>query len=557
MKRESAGQNWSFVGFFRKAQDMKRSSAHGKSKYCKLISGIIILGFFTAVAMVTGLSLASPGEIVTNPVPRRETATPNQIAEVSDKKVELTAAEQAYLDALGPVKICIDPDWEPYERINEQGVAEGIAVDLVALIASRTGVELELVATSDWEESLKNSRMGKCQVLGLLLQTPYRDQWLVFTEPYFSDPSVLITRAEHDYISDLASLSGETLVLPEGTGTEEAIRRDYPNLEIMTVESEAVAFEMVETRQADLTIRSLTMAAFTIKSQGFFNLKIAGQVPNYTYAFRMGVVEDEPMLRDILNKGIATLSPQEIQKISNEHIAVEMQSAIDYDLLWRVVLIFVVVAFVGLLWLRQLQNFNKKLTQKTKELEQVTEELSADIIAREKAEAEIRILLYHDQLTGLYNRTFLNQMVLVSAEAHPITVFMFDLDGLKEVNDTHGHLQGDILIKNAANLFTQCFIENASIIRIGGDEFLAVVTNCNEQRADDLRDCIRQAVTAYNLQNQDASLVISLSMGYAISKNPATTMAEFMQKSDEQMYADKLRHKKGIYDTAAKGIWIE
>lgn len=535
---------------------MKKSSARVKSKYCKLILGMIILVFFMVLVKVASLSLDAPGEILTSPVPRRETANPSQKNELSDIKVELTPEEQAYLDALGPVKICIDPDWEPYERINEQGVAEGIAVDLVALIASRTGVELDLVATSDWEESLKNSRMGKCQLLGLLLQTPYRDQWLVFTEPYFSDPSVLITRAEHNYISDLASLSGETLVLPKGTGTEEAIRRDYPNLKIMIVESEAVAFEMVETRQADLTIRSLTMAAYTIKSQGFFNLKIAGQVPDYTYAFRMGVVDEEPMLRDILNKGIATLSPQEIQKISNEYIAVEMQSAIDHDLLWRVVLIFAVVAIVGLLWIRQLQRFNKILTQKTVELEQVTEEPNADIIAREKAEAEIRTLLYHDQLTGLYNRTFLNQMVLIPEETHPVTVFMFDLDGLKEVNDTHGHLQGDMLIKNAAKLFVRCFIENASIIRIGGDEFLAVVTNCNEQRADDLRDCIRQAVTAYNLQIQDESLEISLSMGYAISGNPATTMAEFMQKSDEQMYADKLRHKKGIYDTAENGIWI-
>lgn len=475
---------------------------------------------------------------------------------ISDMKVGLTAEEQAYLDALGPVKICIDPDWEPYERINEQGVAEGIAVDLVALIARRTGVELELVTTSDWEESLKNSHMGKCQALGLLLQTPYRDQWLVFTEPYFFDPSVLITRAEHNYISDLASLSGETMVLPEGTGTEEAIRRDYPNLKIMIVESEAVAFEMVETREADLTIRSLTMAAYTIKNQGLFNLKIAGQVPNYTYAFRMGVVDDEPMLRDILNKGIATLSPQEIQKISNEHIAIEMQAGIDHDLILRIVLIFIAVSTVGLLWIRQLKQFNKTLSQKTMELELVTEELNADIIAREKAEAEIRILLYHDQLTGLYNRTFLKQMVLAPEEVHPVTVFMFDLDGLKEVNDNHGHLQGDVLIKNAANLFTRCFTENASIIRIGGDEFLAVVMDCNEQQADDLRDCIRQAVTAYNLQNQDESQVISLSMGYAISGNPATTMTEFMQKSDEQMYADKLQHKKGIYDAAENGIWI-
>ncbi len=535
---------------------MKQSSAQRKSKYRKLFSGLIILGILMVLVMGLGRLLDVSAAVGSSPMPRRESATPSLKTEISDIKVELTPEEQAYLAALGPVKICIDPDWEPYEQINKQGQAEGIAVDLVALIARRTGVELELVPTSDWEESLKNSRMGKCQMLGFLLQTPYREKWLIFTEPYFVDPSVLITREEHDYISDLAALADEILVLPEGTSTEEAIRRDYPNLQIMLVESEAEAFKMVETRQADLTIRSLTMAAYTIKSQGFFNLKIAGQVPDYSYNFRIGVVDDEPLLRDILNKGIATLTPQEIREISNEHIAVEIQSGIDYELLWQIVLVFAAVAVVGLLWIRQLRNFNKILTQKTTELEHVTEKLNADIIAREKAEAEIRILLYHDQLTGLYNRTFLKQMAVVPTQDHPVTVFMFDLDGLKAVNDTHGHLQGDVLIKNTADLFTQCFDDQASVIRIGGDEFLVVVTDCDEAQADDLRDCISRAVVTYNRQNQDDSLVISLSMGYAISKNPATTMAEFMQKSDEMMYADKLRHKQGIYDTKAGGVWI-
>lgn len=534
---------------------MKQISDQKTTMIRTLITVMIILGLMFGPVLMVDFSGASPGKTKTNP-PRRETANVTEKTATNDIKVALTPEEQAYLDNHGPVKICIDPDWEPYEQINKDGVAEGIAVDLVALIARRTGITLELVPTSDWEESLKNSRMGKCQVLGFLLQTPYREKWLIFTEPYFIDPSVLITREEHDYISDLASLSGETLVLPEGTGTEEAIRRDYPNLKIMIVESEAKAFEMVETRQADLTIRSLTMAAYTIKSQGFFNLKIAGQVPKYSYDFRMGVADDEPLLRDILNKGIATLTPQEIREISNKHIAVEIRSTIDYDLVWRVVLIFAAIAAVGLLWIRQLRSFNKTLTQKTAELEQVTEQLNADIIAREKAEAEIRILLYHDQLTGLYNRTFMKQMVLSPQEGHPVTVFMFDLDGLKEVNDTCGHLKGDALIKNTATLLTGCFTENASIIRIGGDEFLAVVTDCDEPQANHLKVCIRQAVEAYNHENQDDSLMISLSMGYAISENPLTTLAEFMQKSDEQMYADKLQHKKGIYDGEVPGIWI-
>ena len=57
-------------------------------------------------------------------------------------------------------------------------------------------------------------------------------------------------------------------------------------------------------KKADMTMRSLIIAAYTIKKEGLFNLKIAGQLPNYTNHLRIGVTKDEPMLRDILNKGI-------------------------------------------------------------------------------------------------------------------------------------------------------------------------------------------------------------------------------------------------------------
>jgi two-component system cell cycle response regulator len=231
------------------------------------------------------------------------------------------------------IRFCVDPDWPPFEQIDAQGQHVGIAADLLRLVAQRSGLTLQLLPTKDWDDSLTASQAGRCELMSFLNQSPKRDGWLLFTDPVLVDENVLIAREEHGFVSDLASLSGETMVLPKGTSVEERVRRDYPNLSIVLVDSEAQAFKQVSERQADLTMRSLIVAANTIRSQGWFNLKIAGQVPNYGNQLRIGVLKSEPNLLGRLNAGVASITPVERQKIVDQHIAIQVVSPINYRLI--------------------------------------------------------------------------------------------------------------------------------------------------------------------------------------------------------------------------------
>ncbi|MDC6726273.1 type 2 periplasmic-binding domain-containing protein, partial [Leclercia adecarboxylata] len=142
--------------------------------------------------------------------------------------------------------------------------------------------------------------------LSFLNQTPARDAWLIFTKPLFTDANVVIAREDHPYVADLSALSGATVALPSGTSVEESVRRDYPQLRIIRTDTDAQALELVNERKADMTVRSLTVAAYTIRREGWFNLKIAGQVSSFDNQFRIGVLKSELVLRDILNKAIGT-----------------------------------------------------------------------------------------------------------------------------------------------------------------------------------------------------------------------------------------------------------
>jgi len=295
----------------------------------------------------------------------------------ADSQVLLTDAELDYLERRGPVRMVVDPDWYPYEMIDETVGHRGIAADLVSLISSRTGLDIELMHTDDWEESLNMARSGEADIVSLLNKTDERDEWLIFSEPYFIDKSVLITREEHGYISNLERLTGETVVLPKGTSVEERLRRDYPNLDIAVVESEEEALVWVDRKKSDMTLRSITMAAYVINEGGYFNLKIAGEVEAYTNYLRIGITKDDVVLQGILNKGIASISEQEAQTAINNHISIKVMKGFDYRLFFIVFGIFTFLLTSSFFWLRKIQRLNKSLEQRQQELVMKSEKLAA------------------------------------------------------------------------------------------------------------------------------------------------------------------------------------
>ena len=279
------------------------------------------------------------------------------IASASETPIVFTPQETAYLKKTDTIKMCVDPDWAPFERINEQGRHEGIAADLVQLVAQRVGLRIELYPVKNWDESLAASKAGHCQIMSFLNQTPARDAWLIFTDPIFSDPNIIITREEHRYISDARGLKDERIALPRGTMVEERVRRDFPNLKIVLTASEPEAMTLVSERKADLTIRSLIVAANAIKKEGLFNLKIAGQIPDYTNQLRIGVLKDETVLRSILNKGVETITPQEREAIANKHVAINVQQDAD----WTRVYILLALLATAVLIVLYISRNNRRL----------------------------------------------------------------------------------------------------------------------------------------------------------------------------------------------------
>jgi len=292
----------------------------------------------------------------------------------NDKRLSFTSLQSQYINQKKVVSMCIDPDWFPYEKLGENGKHEGISADLIKLIEEKTGLEFRLHQTANWDESLEASQKGLCDILSFVNQTPKREKWLRFTKPMLQDKNVIITHETHDFIFDLSSLYGETIVLPKGTSLEERIRADFPNLKIILVESEKECFEMVSNKEADMTIRAMIVSGFTIKEENLFNLKIAGQIEQYTNNLRIAINKNEnPLLDEILSSAIESITPSQKEEIINKYISIKIEEGLNLWLIVRIIAFGILILGVIIYWNRRLTTLNKNLSRAKKKALEATE----------------------------------------------------------------------------------------------------------------------------------------------------------------------------------------
>ncbi|MEQ8175418.1 MAG: PAS domain S-box protein [Syntrophomonadaceae bacterium] len=164
-----------------------------------------------------------------------------------------------------------------------------------------------------------------------------------------------------------------------------------------------------------------------------------------------------------------------------------------------------------------------------------------DITERKKANDALRYHSMHDQLTGIYNRNYYEEELrrLKSVPGVSLALTICDVDGLKIINDTMGHEQGDLLLKNVAGILSESFPRGAMIARIGGDEFAIIMTPCTEKSVEEYCITLRNKIEK---ANENSNIKISVSIGFATGNTNESEIAALVKQADDNMYRDKMLH---------------
>ena len=304
-------------------------------------------------------------------------------AHADDGIIALSKQEQQFLQQKNLYKLCVDPQSSPFEEITPEGIYKGITADLVEKIARRLGIVLKIQQALTWDDSLKLAKSGQCDILTFITPSEETHKWLLFSNPLFSDPNVFITREEHPYIEDVSTLAQESIAIPIVSDLFTRFSKEFENLVVIPVSTKEEALSMVSRQKADMTIRSMIAAAYTIKKEGIFNLKVAGEPHGYANIIRLSVMNNESLLLDLLNKAIATITQEDKELSVNKHIAIVIDRGINkialkyftFGLVFFTIIIIAIILWNALLRKKVAQEVAKniaiqnKLFQASKEAE--------------------------------------------------------------------------------------------------------------------------------------------------------------------------------------------
>jgi len=167
-----------------------------------------------------------------------------------------------------------------------------------------------------------------------------------------------------------------------------------------------------------------------------------------------------------------------------------------------------------------------------------------DITGRKEVERRISHMALHDSLTDLPNRSLFSELLKQAMElavrrGGPLALMFLDLDHFKEVNDTYGHAVGDLLLKQAADRMSSCLRHSDKLGRIGGDEFVVLLSGI-EQQSDALpvAEKLRQTL-ALPFEMQGVTLCITASIGIALYPEHGDNETELARHADRAMYHAK------------------
>jgi diguanylate cyclase (GGDEF)-like protein len=438
--------------------------------------------------------------------------------------IEWTGEERAWLETKGTLRYCVDPDWPPLEEIDAQGRHVGMAADFLALMARRGGLDLRLLPTANWSESLERVRRGDCDLVSLANATPEREAFLEFTAPYLELPIVVVTRADVPHIANVVQVADRPLGILKGFAAQELFRLKYPGIHLVEIDSYADGFGRVQSGELFGVLGNMASMGMLLQQNKVLDLKIAGWTGEQA-ELAVGTRRAEPMLARVFERLVRSIEPRDTQEIMNRWLAVRFEQGFDYRLFWRTLIIALIGGGLILAWAITLRRLNAKLSLANARL----------------AEANRR-----DPLTGLHNRIHLDhelpvRLHLCSRNRLALAVAMIDIDHFKRINDEHGHPFGDAALRHVARMLAQGFRRDSDlVVRYGGEEFIVVIAGASSAEAEAQLEALRTELGREVFEFAGRQSRITVSIGLHVEQPSIDESPEHLiERADTALYQAK------------------
>lgn len=426
-------------------------------------------------------------------------------------EIEFTEAERLWLQKHDRVRVGIDPEFAPFEYL-ENGQYSGMASDYLELLSQRLNLRMEVVEGLSWAEVIDSAKQGKIDVLPAVGLTQERLEYLNYTDPYLRFHRVIVTREQSPFIAGLNDIRSLRVAV-QANSSHQGYLQENSDIKPIVYPSLQASLMAVSGGEVDAFVGNVASSTYWIRKLNLNNLKIAAPVSNDMQSLHFAVSKQSPELVSILQKGLDSIGPHQRKLISEKWLSVEYEVERDYRLLIYIIVGFSIALLLVLLWNYLLK---RKVQQRTSELSYAAN---------------------YDHLTGLANRFLIldrlgQWLIQADRENTKIAILSIDIDDFKKINDALGHSQGDLILKEFSERLRTVVGDEQSIGRVGGDQFLVVQRGVRD--AADSARLAEQLIVANKraFGRERNSVSLRSSMGIALFPSDSRTAESLLKQAD-------------------------
>jgi signal transduction histidine kinase len=293
----------------------------------------------------------------------------------------LTPEERRWLDDnQARIVLAVETGYAPFVFLDANGQPSGLAHDYLRLIETKIGARFRQQQLPGLKDIFEKVRAGEVQIVNAVTKTAEREKFLNFTAPFITVPNVILVRNDRPGELREENLSGLTVSLVSNYAITEYLTGKPLGLLPDRVADDLTALLNVSFGRSDAAVVDLATASYLISQKGITNLRIAGEAA-MSIRLALATAHDQPVLHEILQKGLAAISAEEGEAIKQRWIRVAGPNLLTDWRFWLAIgglllFAFTVIAAIAI-WNRTLRR-------------QVQERTAALSIAKEAAEAANR-----------------------------------------------------------------------------------------------------------------------------------------------------------------------
>ncbi|MEH6650801.1 MAG: transporter substrate-binding domain-containing protein [Motiliproteus sp.] len=243
----------------------------------------------------------------------------------ADITIKLSAEERDFIQSHPTIKIANAMDWPPFD-FNEFGQPDGLVIDHFRLVAARAGLQLEFVNNLSWTQLLDAFKRGEIDAMPVLYRTTEREQYTLFTRPYYETKIAVFARPDDNRIRNLNDLRGMKVGVIASSSTIPLIRDALPGGIILVEKPGAIDLvKLLNNTTLDAIVDTPLLFNYYTKSFGINNFRVVDHISmtpeeRSDHSMHIGIRKDYPLLQSILDKAAASISAKEFKIIERRWI---------------------------------------------------------------------------------------------------------------------------------------------------------------------------------------------------------------------------------------------